>query len=111
MNQTPPQTYEVFRREKEGAPMTHAGNITADRPELALIYAREVFGRRSESIELWVAPREAFMMLSDDDILQPPLDRSYRMVDGYRMRGKLRDTKTAEQSQITGQPTSTETKT
>ncbi|MEM8532781.1 MAG: phenylacetic acid degradation protein PaaB [Chloroflexota bacterium] len=104
------QTYEVFRREKEGAPMTHAGNITADSPELALIYAREVFGRRSESLELWVAPREAFMVLNDDDILQPPLDRSYRMVDGYRMRGKLRDSKTQEKAPTTDQTTSTETK-
>lgn len=84
-----PRVWEVFRREREGAPMTHAGNIAADSEQLALIYAREVYGRRGESHELWVAPRSAFAVLDDADILQPALERSYRLVDGYRMRDKL----------------------
>ncbi len=83
-----PIVYEVFRREKEGAPMVHAGNVVAPSPDLALIYAREVFGRRGESSALWVAPRSAFLVLDDSDILHPALDRSYRMVEGYRMREK-----------------------
>ncbi len=55
--------YEVFRREKENAPMVHAGSVTAASPDLALIYAKEVYGRRGESSVLWVAPREAFQVL------------------------------------------------
>lgn len=82
--------FEVFRREKDGAPMLHAGSVAADSPELALIYAREIYGRRGESSLLWVAPRDAFQVLDDADMLHPVLGRSYRLVEGYRMRDKLR---------------------
>jgi|SRR6185503_6974394 phenylacetate-CoA oxygenase PaaH subunit len=84
-----PTIYEVFRREKEGAPMVHAGSVTAASPDLALIYAKEVYGRRGESSVLWVAPREAFQVLDDGEILHPVLGRAYRLVEGYRMREKL----------------------
>ena len=85
-----PAVYEVFRREKAGAPMVHAGSVTADSPDLALIYARESFGRRGESHALWIVPRAALIELDDADILAPTLDRSYRGVEGYRMRDKLK---------------------
>jgi phenylacetate-CoA oxygenase PaaH subunit len=88
-----PHVYEVFRREKPGGPMIHAGNVTAASDDLALIYAREVFGRRGESEELWIVPRGAIRVLDDDDILHPALERSYRSVDGYRVRDKLRNVK------------------
>jgi phenylacetate-CoA oxygenase PaaH subunit len=84
-----PQVYEVFRREKEGAPMVHAGSVAAASPDLALIYAKEVYGRRGESSVLWIAPREAFQVLDDGEILHPVLGRAYRLVEGYRMREKL----------------------
>lgn len=83
-----PTVYEVFRREKPGAPMMHAGSVGAPSPDLALIYAREIFGRRGESDALWIAPRSAFQLLDDQDILRPVLDRSHRTVEGYRMRDK-----------------------
>jgi ring-1,2-phenylacetyl-CoA epoxidase subunit PaaB len=85
-----PPVYEVFRREKVGAPMVHTGSVVASSPDLALIYAKEVYGRRGESSALWVAPREAFQVLDDADILHPALSRTYRLVEGYRMRDKLR---------------------
>lgn len=84
------EVYEVFRRDKEGAPMVHAGSVVAAGPDLALLFAREVYGRRGESRALWVVPRAALLTLDDVDILQPPLDRSYRSVEGYRMRDKRR---------------------
>ena len=84
-----PEVYEVFRRERAGAPMVHAGSVAANSPDLALIYARESFGRRGESHSLWVVPRAAVIELVDGDILTPALDRGYRTVEGYRMREKL----------------------
>lgn len=87
---TEPEVYEVFRREKAGTPMVHAGTVTATGPDLALIYARESFGRRGESHMLWIVPRAAVITLDDADILAPALDRSYRSVEGYRMREKLK---------------------
>lgn len=83
------RAFEVFRQERDGEPMRHAGNVLAPDPELALHYARELFGRRQESLRLWVVPREEILDLDDPDLLQPPLDRSFKKPGGYVMRDKL----------------------
>ena len=57
--------------------------------ELAVHYAREMFGRRNESIRLWVVRRADIHDLEDPDLLQPPLDRSFKKPGGYVMRDKL----------------------
>jgi phenylacetate-CoA oxygenase PaaH subunit len=77
------EVYEVFRQEREGAPMQHSGNLLAPDPELASHYAREFYGRRQESVRLWVVPRAAIRDLDDPDLLQPPLDRSFKKPVGY----------------------------
>lgn len=83
------EPYEVFRQEKEGEPMRHGGSVLAPDPTLALHYAREMFGRRQESIRLWVVRRTEIHELEDPDLLQPPLDRSFKKPGGYIMRDKL----------------------
>ena len=85
-----PDIWEVFRQEKDGDPMRHAGNVRAPDAELAVHYAREFYSRRQESIRLWVVPRSAIQDVSDADLLQPPLDRSFKKPGGYVMRDKLR---------------------
>jgi len=84
-----PDIWEVFRQEKDGDPLRHAGNVKAPDADLATHYARELFGRRQESVRLWVVPRSAIRDLSDPDLLQPPLDRSFKKPGGYVMRDKL----------------------
>jgi ring-1,2-phenylacetyl-CoA epoxidase subunit PaaB len=81
--------FEVFRQEKDGDPMRHAGNVTAPDIGLATHYAREFYSRRQESVRLWVVPRTEITDLSDPDLLQPPLDRSFKKPGGYVMRDKL----------------------
>jgi ring-1,2-phenylacetyl-CoA epoxidase subunit PaaB len=83
------EPWEVFRQEKEGDPMVHGGSVMAPDAELALHYAREMFGRRGESIRLWVVRRADVNVLDDPDLLQPPLDRSFKKPGGYVMRDKL----------------------
>jgi phenylacetate-CoA oxygenase PaaH subunit len=83
MSGQPMQVYEVFRREREGGPMQHAGNLLAPDPELAAHYAREFYGRRQESVRLWIVPRAAIRDLADPDLLQPPFDRSFKKPAGY----------------------------
>ena len=63
--------------------MQHSGNLLAPDPELASHYAREFYGRRQESVRLWIVPRAAIRDLSDPDLLQPPLDRSFKKPVGY----------------------------
>jgi len=83
------EPYEVFRQEKEGDPMTHGGSVMAPDPELAVHYARELYGRRQESERLWVVRRADVRVLDDPDWLHPPLDRSFKKPGGYVMRDKL----------------------
>ncbi len=84
-----PDVWEVFRQEKDGDAMRHAGNVRAPDAELASHYAREFYSRRQESQRLWVVPRSAIRDLSDPDLLRPPLDRSFKKPGGYVMRDKL----------------------
>jgi ring-1,2-phenylacetyl-CoA epoxidase subunit PaaB len=82
--------YEVFRQEREGQPFQHGGSLEAPNETFAEAYAREFYGRRDESIALWVVPREAVRELRDpyvDDVF----DRDYRRVDGYSLKVKLRE--------------------
>jgi phenylacetate-CoA oxygenase PaaH subunit len=83
------EPYEVFRQEKEGDPMRHGGSVLAPDATLAVHYARELFGRRQESVRLWVVRRADILDLADPDLLQPPLDRSFKKPGGYVMRDKL----------------------
>ena len=69
--------------------MRHAGNVRAPDRDLAMHYAREFYSRRNESVRLWVVPRKEITDLADPDLLQPPLDRSFKKPGGYVMRDKL----------------------
>ena len=83
------EAWEVFRREKDGDPMRHGGSVMAPDATLALHYAREMYSRRQESVHLWVVRRRDIHDLADLDLLQPPLDRSFKKPGGYVMRDKL----------------------
>jgi phenylacetate-CoA oxygenase PaaH subunit len=83
------EAWEVFRQEKDGDPMRHGGSVMAPDAELATHYARELFGRRQESVRLWIVRRADVVDLHDPDLLQPPLDRSFKKPGGYVMRDKL----------------------
>jgi ring-1,2-phenylacetyl-CoA epoxidase subunit PaaB len=85
----PLEPWEVFRQEKEGDPMRHGGSVMAPDAVLAVHYAREMYARRQESIRLWIVRRADIHDLADPDLLQPPLDRSFKKPGGYVMRGKL----------------------
>ena len=78
--------YEVFRQERKGQPFTHAGSVEAPNDEYAEWYAREQFGRRGESVALWVVPRDAVMEVED---FVDELGRNYHRVDGYSLKAKL----------------------
>ena len=69
--------------------MVHGGSVSAPDEELALHYAREFYGRRQESVRLWVVPRDAVLELHDPDLLQPPFDRSHKRPGGYVIKHKL----------------------
>jgi phenylacetate-CoA oxygenase PaaH subunit len=80
--------YEVFRLERKGQPFQHAGSIEAPDEVFAEWYAREQYGRRGESVALWVVPREA---IAEIDEFVDELERNYHRVDGYPLKEKLKE--------------------
>jgi ring-1,2-phenylacetyl-CoA epoxidase subunit PaaB len=80
--------WEVFRRERAGAPMQHAGSIAAPDERFAEIYAREQYGRRGESEVLWLVAREAVAAI---DEFVDEFDLKYRRVDGYSIKARLKE--------------------
>jgi phenylacetate-CoA oxygenase PaaH subunit len=80
--------YEVFRLERKGQPFQHAGSIEAPNDAFAEWYAREQYGRRGESVSLWVVPRD---QIAEIDDFVDELERNYHRVDGYPLKEKLRE--------------------
>jgi phenylacetate-CoA oxygenase PaaH subunit len=78
--------YEVFRQERKGQPFQHAGAVVAPDESFAEIYAREQYGRRQESVALWLVPRDA---LHEIDEFPDEFGMKYRRVDGYSIKARL----------------------
>ena len=78
-----PMIYEVFRQERKGQPLQHAGTVTAPNERFAEIYAREQHGRRQESVALWLVPRDA---VSEIDEFLDEFDLKYRAWTATRSR-------------------------
>src|SRR5262249_58445696 len=79
--------WEVFRQEKKGAPFTHAGSVVAPDATFAQAFAHEQYGRRQESVALWVVPRDAVHEVTD---FHDELEKTYHRVDGYSLKAKLK---------------------
>jgi phenylacetate-CoA oxygenase PaaH subunit len=80
--------YEVFRLERKGQPFQHAGSVEAPDEAFAEWYAREQYGRRGESVALWVVPRDDIVEIAD---FVDELQRNYHRVDGYPLKEKLKE--------------------
>jgi phenylacetate-CoA oxygenase PaaH subunit len=80
--------YEVFRQERKGQPLQHAGSVEAADDHFADVYAREQYGRRGESTALWIVPRSAVIEIHE---FVDELNRNYHRVDGYPLKEKLKE--------------------
>ena len=80
--------FEVFRQERKGQPFQHAGSVAAPDEAFAEIYAREQYGRRQESVALWLVERDAVREIND---FPDEFEMKYRRVDGYSIKARLRE--------------------
>jgi phenylacetate-CoA oxygenase PaaH subunit len=80
--------YEVFRQERRGQPFEHAGSVEAPDADFAETWAREQYGRRGESVALWLVPRDA---IRDVEHWADEFDLKYRRVDGYSIKARLKE--------------------
>jgi ring-1,2-phenylacetyl-CoA epoxidase subunit PaaB len=80
--------WEVFRQDRKGQAFEYAGSVEAPDAAFAEAYAREQYGRRGESVALWLVPR-ASVHLVDDGAHE--LDLKYPPVDGYSIKARVKE--------------------
>lgn len=85
-----PETFAVFAQQQPGRPMLWLHNLQAsslaEAEAAALQLARDDAG---PYLRFWLCPLATIALLDQSDLLHPPLDRSYRRLDGYDIREKL----------------------
>lgn len=86
------ETWEVFHIEKRGEHPVHVGSLHAPNADLALVYAKEQYARRSKSFGLWVVRTADVVTLGTDDdadIFATTPEKTYREASGYRVGTRL----------------------
>lgn len=56
--------YEVFKQDRPNRPHEAVGTVHAPDPEMALLNARDVFVRRPDCYNLWVAPQDQVLTMT-----------------------------------------------
>lgn len=83
--------YEVFIQLERGKPHTYVGSVDAPDDRMALLFAREHYGRDQACVQIWVAPRSAIVRTDyDKDLVFRLSDQSYRFAKGYNVGEKWR---------------------
>jgi ring-1,2-phenylacetyl-CoA epoxidase subunit PaaB len=84
-------TYEVFHQEKRGKQVTHVGIIHASDPEMALVMAKEVFGRRGKTTTLWVAKTSDVYAFGseEEDLFATTPEKTFRDPAAYKVRDRI----------------------
>lgn len=85
------ETYEVFHQAKSGDRHVHVGSVHAPSPELAFVFAKEQYGRRSKSYNMWVVRSADVMSINpeDSDMFETAPEKTYREAGGYKVRDKI----------------------
>lgn len=89
------ETYEVFHQKKRGTHHQHVGVVHAPNPEMALLFAKEQFGRRGVCVNIWVS-RTSDVYASDyddSDIFSSTPEKLYREAAPYKVMDRINEYK------------------
>ena len=86
------ETYEVFHQKKRGDQHIHVGIVHAPNSEIALILAKEAFGRRRQTANLWVVKSINVITTdyADQDIFDTTPEKTYREASDYYCMDRIR---------------------
>ena len=86
------ETYEVFHQKKRGEQHVHVGIVHAPSPEIALVFAKEQYGRRRITANLWVAKSSCVFAseYEDQDIFATVPEKTYREASDYYVMDRIR---------------------
>jgi ring-1,2-phenylacetyl-CoA epoxidase subunit PaaB len=92
-------TYQVFHQKKTGDKHVSVGIVHAPSPEMALLFAKEQYGRRGETANIWIVATVHMHALdySDADIFSTTPDKTYREASGYKVMDKINAYKKQQQ--------------
>lgn len=98
--------FEVFHQQTRGEPHVHVGSIHAPDPHVALVLAKEQYGRRQACVNFWVVPAEAITATDyrDVDIFDQGTDKSYREAYGYETTKRVRAQTTKRPRSLRNKP-------
>ena len=84
-------TYEVFHQAKRGKHHEHVGAVHAPDAELALVFAKEQYGRRGVCVNMWVVKTSNIVAfnLEDEDMFSTTPDKQYREAGEYKVRDRI----------------------
>lgn len=89
------ETYEVFHQKKRGTHHQHVGSVHAPNAEMALLFAKEQYGRRGVCVNMWVV-KSADVFASDyddDDIFSTTPEKLYREATPYKVIDRINEYK------------------
>jgi ring-1,2-phenylacetyl-CoA epoxidase subunit PaaB len=86
------ETYEVFHQKKRGEQHLHVGIVHAPNPEIALLFAKEQFGRRRITANIWVVNTRDVNAseYEDQDIWDTVPEKTYREASDYYVMDRIR---------------------
>lgn len=86
------ETYEVFHQKKRGEQHVHVGIVHAPNPEIALIVAKEQYGRRRVTANIWVVKSSEVYATDyeDQDIWATVPEKTYREASDYYCMDRIR---------------------
>ena len=97
------ETYEVFHQKKRGDQHQHVGIVHAPDKEMALLFAKEQYGRRGITANIWVVPSSAVYASAyeDMDMFSTTPEKMYREAGGYKVMDKINKYKKEQQEKTT----------
>jgi ring-1,2-phenylacetyl-CoA epoxidase subunit PaaB len=87
-------TWEVFVQKKTGQQHAHAGIVHAPNGEMALVFAKEQFGRRGPVNNIWVVASQHIYATepAEADSFNGP-DKQHREAGMYKVKEKIKSYK------------------
>lgn len=84
-------TFEVFHQKKRGTHHQHVGSVHAPNAEMAVLFAKEQYGRRGVCVNMWVVKTQDIFTTDyeDDDIFATTPEKLHREPDSYKVIDRI----------------------
>ena len=85
------ETYAIFHQDKRGKAHEFVGIVHAPDPELALVFAKEQYGRRKKTVSMWAVRSSDIFAFQheDEDMFSTVPEKNYREASGYPVRKRI----------------------